>query len=75
MAFEVTLPEEFCTEVIYCFSTAEVKKEKEKEEKKVNPQFWCLSKIPTLRQYKPNIYKGKAESKYIKEKKNHKEDI
>lgn len=38
MAFEVMLPEEFCTEVIYCFSTAEVKKEeKGKKEKKSEP--------------------------------------
>lgn len=34
MAFEVTLPEEFCTEVIYCFSTAEVKKKKKEKKKR-----------------------------------------
>lgn len=39
IAFEVTLPEEFCTEVIGCLSTAEVKKKKKKSESTILVSF------------------------------------
>lgn len=61
----MTLPEEFCTEVRYCLAQLKF----QQQQKKWAHDFGVFPRYPLWDNTNQNIYKDKAESNYMKEKK------